>query len=503
MAYVPGFDYDIFISYTHNDNHAPAGAPGWVDEFHGWLESWLVKRRGMSKLTIWRDRELRGNTAFDLAIQNKIKSSALFFALNSRNYLKSNYCRQELEWFHQYNSGRPGGLFVGEEIRIFNILLNNIPYQQWPQDLLGRTSGHPMFDARHEKELGDFLSPDDPRFDKQLRRIVDDVDAILTAFAVLQDSPAEPVGAPKKVQIFVAEVADTLQPQRKRLITDLRERGAFVFDNVSLGKAAEHDTDVRDILNQADLAVHMFDHLPGRPMVDDEDNTYSRRQIELTLQSKTPKLVWLPTEVTPAEIAKLADANYRLCLQNLENERHAGQNHEFVRSSATAFSEIVLQKLAQLQKASATNGETISFLVDTHQKDQRHAYKLADLLAEKGLEVEFNQESRDPTRSLTNFEQTLKQVRNLIIICGIVNPDWLHGRLKKTIKIVAEQVDREAGITLENIWIYLPPGCKTEPDLSKFPRLINIRTLDNRAFDRIEPHLLTPLLQQAGLGGVQ
>lgn len=500
MAYVPGFDYDIFISYTHNDNDAPAGVRGWVDQFHDWLESWLVKRRGMSKLTIWRDRELRGNTVFDLAIQNKINSSALFFALNSRNYLKSEYCRKEREWFYDQNSSRPGGLFVGEEIRIFNILLNNIPHQQWPPSL-GRTSGHHMYDAPNEKELGDFLSPDDPRFLKQLRRIVDDVELTLNAFAALQASSSEPVSTSQKVHVFVAEVADTLQSQRKRLITDLRERGAFVFENVFLGKAAEHDEDARDILNQADLAVHMFDHLPGRPIVDDEDNTYPRRQIELSLQSKTPKFIWLPSELTLAEIANIADENYRLCLQNLENERRAGQNYEFVRSSATAFAEIVLQKLVELQKASATNGETISFLVDTHQKDQRHAYKLADLLAERGLEVEFNQESRDPTRSLTNFEQTLKQVRNLIIICGVVNPDWLHGRLKKAIKIVAEQVDREAGITLQNIWVYLPPGCKTDPDLSKFPRLINIRTLDNRAFDRIEPHLLTPLLLQAGLGG--
>lgn len=498
MAYIPGFDYDIFISYTHNDN-----ALGWVEQFHDRLEKWLAKIRRLSNLKIWRDCELHGHTDFELAIPNKIKSSVLFFALNSRNYLESDYCRKELEWFHQYNTGRPGGLFVGEEIRIFNILLNNIPYQQWPQNLFGRTKGHHMFDTRNEKELGDFLPPDDPRFCKQLRRIVDDVELTLNAFAALQASSSEPVSTSQKVQVFVAEVADTLQSQRKRLITDLRERGAFVFENVSLGKAAEHDKNVRDILNQADLAVHMFDHLPGRPIVDDEDNTYPRRQIELSLRSKTPKLVWLPSELTPTEIASLAYEDYRLCLQNLENERRAGQNYEFVRSTATAFAEIVLQKLVELQKASATNGETISFLVDTHQKDQRHAYELADLLVENGLEVEFNQESRDPTRSLTNFEQTLKQVRNLIIICGIVNSDWLHSRLKKAIKIVAEQVDNEICINLDTIWIYLPPGGKTAPDLSSFPPFIKIRTLDIRAFKQIEPHLLAPLLRQANLGGMR
>jgi hypothetical protein len=127
MAQIPGFEYDIFISYTHKDNHSPSDAPGWVDRFHAELESWLKFRRGKSKLTIWRDKALDGNTEFNLSIENKIKHSALLFVLNSPNYGQSDYCRKELEWFHNYHGDRPGGLVVGEHHRIFNILLRNIP----------------------------------------------------------------------------------------------------------------------------------------------------------------------------------------------------------------------------------------------------------------------------------------------------------------------------------------------------------------------------------------
>jgi hypothetical protein len=93
MAQVPGFEYDIFISYIHDDNHSPTAAPGWVDRFHDALESMLKYRRGLSDLTIWRDKKLDGNTAFNNSIENKIKHSALFFVLNSRNYPRIDYCR--------------------------------------------------------------------------------------------------------------------------------------------------------------------------------------------------------------------------------------------------------------------------------------------------------------------------------------------------------------------------------------------------------------------------
>ena len=78
MAYTPGYQYDIFISYTHNDNHVPEGAKGWVDHFHEQLESWLKYRRGLSELAIWRDKELDGNTLFNDAIEDKLNHRRFF-----------------------------------------------------------------------------------------------------------------------------------------------------------------------------------------------------------------------------------------------------------------------------------------------------------------------------------------------------------------------------------------------------------------------------------------
>ena len=47
MSEVDGFDFDIFISYSHDDNYPLTGDLGWVDQFHDVLENWLHRRRGL------------------------------------------------------------------------------------------------------------------------------------------------------------------------------------------------------------------------------------------------------------------------------------------------------------------------------------------------------------------------------------------------------------------------------------------------------------------------
>jgi hypothetical protein len=55
---------------------------------------------------------------------------------------------------------------VGEHQRIFNILLNNISYRQWPEER-GKTSGFAMLDDRSPGELEYLTLPDDERFQKR------------------------------------------------------------------------------------------------------------------------------------------------------------------------------------------------------------------------------------------------------------------------------------------------------------------------------------------------
>ena len=499
MAQTPGFKYDIFISYTHNDNHRLNDAPGWVDRFHDALESWLKYRRGFSDLTIWRDKELDGNTEFNISIEDKIKHSALFFVLNSRNYPQSDYCRKELEWFHNYHGDRPGGLMLGERRRIFNVLLNNIPNQQWPEGL-GDTSGFEMHDSRSDEKLGDFISPNDERFEKQLRLIVDAVEATLEEFTKLKPTPEDAEAQGHKVKIFVADAADSLQDFRERIITEVKGSEAQVLEDIPPPmESAQHSERVEKALTQSDLSIHLFDQWTGRKVLDQKNTTYPRTQWEIALASAVRKLVWVPADL---HTAKVQDEAQRDFLDNLANGDRPAEQYEFVQSDRTDFLNVVRDYIDQLRHPLGNDGPRRTFFLDTHQKDQRYAFKLADLLVEKGVMVDFNFESRDPAISLAKFEKSIRQVQNLIILAGKVELMWLKERIKKVFKIVSEQLfDTDDTFALENIWVFLAPTSEGRVELPQFPPLIKVNFLDNSHAERIDPQVISPLLQQANAGG--
>ena len=495
MAHAAGYEHDIFISYAHDDNHAPGDTPGWVDQFQEWLESWLIRRRGLSALSIWRDnRRMSGNTLFDDAIKEAVNRSALFFAFASRNYLRSEYCRDELNCFHQRNSTTPAGLKVGDEYRIFTILLNNIPhdqYQQWSPALKG-TTGFAFHDATSDHEMGDFLSISDDRFEKQLRPLVDAVEAILAPMATTQQSSTSERAEARAKAIYIADVAETLQPFRDRLIAEIESQKDDVLNPAPPPWEFEtHSTQVLQLLNKARFSIHLFDQWQGRSIIDRPNTTYPREQFTIARKSHALPLIWVPPEL---DIKTVENETQRRFLQECaHNHREAGQ-YEFVRTPQTAFINIVRQKLAQPLPAEPSAPTGQSYLVDTHQKDQRYAFKLADYLAEVGVDVDFNHESTDPLVSLSKFEQAIRQVKNLIIMFGKVAPDWLHARIKLALKAICEQFQCEEQCCLENIWVYRVPASQEDVPLPPLPPIIKIKILDNSHTQAIDPGVAAQLL---------
>ncbi|HEX8183915.1 MAG TPA: toll/interleukin-1 receptor domain-containing protein, partial [Blastocatellia bacterium] len=307
MGYLPGFDYDIFISYAHVDNEtADKDEPGWVSLFREHLEVQLSKRIGrIGAVKIWQDPSLEGSHLFDQTIQDGINRSALFLALTSAGYLASEYCQQELKWFCRKAGTEPVGLSVGDRMRVFNLLLNNIPYQQWPQEF-GRTSGYPFHDAEREDEFGYPTDPKEKAFQQQIRKLVD---SIYKTLAVLKESkqgiaqpvqrkdeqPADDLARGASFTVFLADTADTLRKVRSRVINELEQEGAHVIRSVPPPyEAASHEQAALDEIRKADLTVHLLDSLPGREIEGDESKSYPQRQAELAIEHGRSQFIWAP-----------------------------------------------------------------------------------------------------------------------------------------------------------------------------------------------------------------
>jgi len=94
MAYVPGFQHDIFVSYAHGDNR------GWIERFLDYLRRDIKSRLGLEPAFWLDDENLRRDRDFRREIPESVEASAIFLMLASNSYIRSKYCvAQECEAF--------------------------------------------------------------------------------------------------------------------------------------------------------------------------------------------------------------------------------------------------------------------------------------------------------------------------------------------------------------------------------------------------------------------
>ena len=127
MPVVPGFDYDVFVSYAHADNvsvDAARRVAGWVT---------ILARRlndipGSLQKHIFIDHQLQPGDPFDQDLRRKIRQSALLLIVLSQNYVDSQWCGTELDHFITARSDdplAPANVFVVEIVPFEDLL--NVP----------------------------------------------------------------------------------------------------------------------------------------------------------------------------------------------------------------------------------------------------------------------------------------------------------------------------------------------------------------------------------------
>src|SRR5262245_3123158 len=105
MGLIPGFEYDVFVSYTHADDLRSVSDPGWVgalciklraalrNELKG-----LINQHGRSIELFW-DYDLDRGEPLGEGLKAKVRSSAIFLMIMSDDYLDSGWCGKEAAWF--------------------------------------------------------------------------------------------------------------------------------------------------------------------------------------------------------------------------------------------------------------------------------------------------------------------------------------------------------------------------------------------------------------------
>ena len=114
MAFVPKYQYDIFVSYAHVDDMPDVGADhGWVTTLISSLRTRLAQRLGRSDaFSLWMDPELANHGSLTPQILDALHGSATILIILSPGYLASWWCLREKDSFLDTLQG-------GSDSRIF------------------------------------------------------------------------------------------------------------------------------------------------------------------------------------------------------------------------------------------------------------------------------------------------------------------------------------------------------------------------------------------------
>jgi hypothetical protein len=204
--------------------------------------------------------------------------------------------------------------------------------------------------------------------------------------------------------------------------------------------------------------------------------------------------LWVPDTLAAQSVEDDEQARW---LDNLERAGRDGGNYQFVRDGREPFIAQVLEALERIAEDRRSPADGFQrLLIDTHRKDQRHAFALAAGLATHipDLQLDFTLDA-DGAAGWTQFEDAVRRVRDLVVLFGRVAPAWVQGRVERAYKVAFGSDSAR----LDRIWVLLLPHC---PGMPRLPRLIRVEVLDNRACEEIAPgNLQRLLLGGGGRGG--
>jgi len=242
MAYVPGFDHDIFISYAHVDN-APLEEEedGWVTKLHTSLMTLIPQKIGRAEdLSIWRDLKLEGNDEFSDTLESGFRRSAVMLTILTPSYLASTWCSKELEGF----SSQPHSIFglkIGDKNRVFKVMPSpDVPVDEQPTSLKG-SLGYQFYEmnrmkTREERFRRTTQQDPDQRYWLKLDDLARDIANLLKKMRRLATGEATVVVTAESTGpvVYLAEVTDDLIDQRDEVRRALEQQNVTVLPEVEL-----------------------------------------------------------------------------------------------------------------------------------------------------------------------------------------------------------------------------------------------------------------------------
>ena len=266
MAYVLGFDHDLFLSYAHTDSAE------WIRALEQSLHQQLRERLG-ADVDIWQDiNNIRFGQNWTEEINHAISSAAAFLAVISPGYRTSEWCADERKTFLD-NSKSGNQLQAGSFYRFLKLI--RLP---WPGDghkkFLQELQHIDFFERRPGTGVEVELTPGTNEF---RARVADAASAIAALLVEMRR---------RRESVFVAAASPDCSKARSALRAELRALGYDVRPDGPIDDAFGDDL-IKDDIKPAILSTHLLGGVYD-PFVD--------HQIDLAMELGKRLVFWFTPE---------------------------------------------------------------------------------------------------------------------------------------------------------------------------------------------------------------
>lgn len=466
------FESDLFVSYAHIDDQAlTEGQQGWISMFHRALEIRLGQILGKQP-RIWRDPKLQGNDYFADRLVEKLPRSAALVSVVSPRYVRSDWCRREVEEFCKA-SQETGGLRVADKARVFKVVKTPVPLDQHPaelQPLLGYDFFTVEPDTGRPRELNHLAEPEAQR--KYWARLDDLAHDISELLALLEtDREARPAqggsntgsntgGA--KGFLYLAETSFDLKEKRDVLRRELQGSGYAVLPDRPLPLfGPECEAMVREQLARCRMSIHLVGQNYG---IVPEGSTTSvvALQNELAVERGVrddagfSRLIWLPPGLAPT------DERQQRFLEHLHTDPRVQRGADLLETPLEDFKTALQQRLEPPPEpasrgvaATSDDGPPRVYLI-CDQRDLAATLPLEDYLFGQGLEVILPGFDGDEAQVRRDHEESLALCDAALVYYGAGSELWLRQKIRELQKAAA--YGRTGPITNRAIYVGPPEG---------------------------------------------
>jgi hypothetical protein len=463
VAYVPGYTYDIFVSYARWDDEPVPGMDRWVTTFLKSARSLLhgTFGRGVDDLRIFFDTvNFEANRQVPELLA-AARQSAVFLAICSPNYEGREWTRAELSEFHSHTND-PRRLFAVEKMPLDEGLSYPEPLETHNRVKLWRRTEMHGDTARS-------MSADDPDFINRVAGLVGDIKKKLKVMHAgeIDHGPAPVTVAAMPTSgswktVLLAQTVDALDDQREALRLALEERGVPVLPaspgtDYPLGGEA-FKAAFRSDLDRAEVFVQLLGAYPGKAPPDLPQG-FTRFQAESANAKPIATLQWRSPEI---QIDTIADSSHRELLNGdcVTAESFEDFKGRVLRQSAKP------PPMPVADTPPGREGRKLVF-VNAHKSDEQIATRVATAFSLERFDSKTPLWSGDSAEIRSSLTKNIKKCDALVVIYGNVDAKWVRQQCEK----YAELRRNPALIVAV---IYVPAEGKEEfgvflPELERIP----------------------------------